>query len=188
MKKSLFVLLLALSNTLSAETIFQQDFETSLLGPNESVTGAFSVSNSSYLGNGTYVIGHESPYSPFESSAYILSLDFTNVQDAVLTFDYNIETEACCDKFSILSNGDVNDTLSGTMSGQLVVDLASLTGLENVALTFRFVSDASIQRQGVIFDNILIDGTISSVPVPAAFWLFSSGLLGLIGIARRKNA
>lgn len=29
---------------------------------------------------------------------------------------------------------------------------------------------------------------ISSVPVPAALWLFGSGLLGLIGVARRKAA
>jgi hypothetical protein len=26
------------------------------------------------------------------------------------------------------------------------------------------------------------------VPLPAAVWLFGSGLLGLIGIARRRNA
>jgi len=26
------------------------------------------------------------------------------------------------------------------------------------------------------------------VPVPAAVWLFGSGLIGLIGIARRKKA
>lgn len=29
--------------------------------------------------------------------------------------------------------------------------------------------------------------TISAVPVPAAIWLFGSGLLGLAGIARRRN-
>ena len=29
-------------------------------------------------------------------------------------------------------------------------------------------------------------GDISTVPVPAALWLFGSGLLGLVGIARRK--
>ena len=29
---------------------------------------------------------------------------------------------------------------------------------------------------------------VSSVPVPAAVWLFGSGLLGLIGLARRKKA
>ncbi len=31
-----------------------------------------------------------------------------------------------------------------------------------------------------------IDLTVSTVPVPAAAWLFGSGLLGLIGLARRK--
>jgi len=30
-------------------------------------------------------------------------------------------------------------------------------------------------------------GDVSAVPVPAAVWLFGSGLLGLIGIARRKK-
>lgn len=30
-------------------------------------------------------------------------------------------------------------------------------------------------------------GDISAVPVPAAVWLFGSGLLGLIGVARRKR-
>lgn len=29
-------------------------------------------------------------------------------------------------------------------------------------------------------------GSVSQVPVPAAVWLFASGLLGLIGVARRK--
>ena len=29
-------------------------------------------------------------------------------------------------------------------------------------------------------------GTLSAVPVPAAAWLFGSGLIGLIGLARRK--
>ena len=31
-------------------------------------------------------------------------------------------------------------------------------------------------------------GTWAVVPIPSALWLFGSGLLGLIGIARRKNA
>ena len=31
-------------------------------------------------------------------------------------------------------------------------------------------------------------GTVSAVPIPAAAWLFGSGLLGLVGIARRKKA
>jgi hypothetical protein len=35
---------------------------------------------------------------------------------------------------------------------------------------------------------ILGHATVNEVPVPAAVWLFGSGLLGLIGIARRKKA
>ena len=30
--------------------------------------------------------------------------------------------------------------------------------------------------------------TPSAIPVPAAVWLFGSGLLGLVGVARRKKA
>ena len=33
---------------------------------------------------------------------------------------------------------------------------------------------------------VLSGDVISAVPVPAAVWLFGSGLLGLLGIARRK--
>jgi hypothetical protein len=36
--------------------------------------------------------------------------------------------------------------------------------------------------------NWVTYGRVSSIPVPAAVWLFSSGLIGLIGIARRKNS
>lgn len=32
------------------------------------------------------------------------------------------------------------------------------------------------------------DGDVSAVPVPAAVWLFGSGLIGLVGFARRKKA
>ena len=41
-------------------------------------------------------------------------------------------------------------------------------------------------------DNLLFEGfgtldTVAVVPIPAAVWLFGSGLLGLIGLARRKR-
>ena len=31
-------------------------------------------------------------------------------------------------------------------------------------------------------------GDVSAIPVPAAVWLFGSGLIGLVGLARRKKA
>jgi hypothetical protein len=36
--------------------------------------------------------------------------------------------------------------------------------------------------------NSMTVTSITTVPVPAAVWLFGSGLLGLVGMARRKAA
>ncbi len=36
--------------------------------------------------------------------------------------------------------------------------------------------------------NLYLEGTISAVPVPAAVWLFGSGLLGLAAVAKRRKA
>ena len=37
-------------------------------------------------------------------------------------------------------------------------------------------------------DNVSISADVNAVPVPAAVWLFGSGLVGLVGVARRKKA
>jgi len=36
-------------------------------------------------------------------------------------------------------------------------------------------------------DNVVINADIAAVPVPAAVWLFGSGLVGLVGVARRRK-
>lgn len=36
--------------------------------------------------------------------------------------------------------------------------------------------------------HLHLEGTVSSVPLPAAFWLFGSGLLGLVGIAKHRKS
>jgi hypothetical protein len=43
------------------------------------------------------------------------------------------------------------------------------------------------QKWRLSFAWAVLDGDVAAVPVPAAVWLFSSGLLGLIGISRRKK-
>jgi hypothetical protein len=47
-----------------------------------------------------------------------------------------------------------------------------------------YLKGTSIGGSGITLDGFY---TITAVPVPAAFWLFTSGLLGLIGISRRKK-
>jgi hypothetical protein len=37
-------------------------------------------------------------------------------------------------------------------------------------------------------DNVSITADLAPIPIPAAVWLFGSGLVGLVGVARRKRA
>lgn len=36
-------------------------------------------------------------------------------------------------------------------------------------------------------DNLVINGAVSAVPVPAAVWLFGTGVLGMVGVNRRTK-
>jgi hypothetical protein len=62
------------------------------------------------------------------------------------------------------------------------------------AFTGQLVSVGNVGAQWVAFDgtpytevyNIAV--TPSAIPVPAAVWLFGSGLLGLVGVARRRKS
>lgn len=54
----------------------------------------------------------------------------------------------------------------------------------NFADTFGGWSNAG---NAVPVDYVAGQVTVSSVPVPAAVWLFGSGLLGLVGVARRRS-
>lgn len=70
--------------------------------------------------------------------------------------------------------------------------------LDEVGLqTFTFINIISLDDSFLdpgLFDPDLsnnqasLEVTISAVPIPAAAWLFGSGLLGLIGVVRRKKA
>lgn len=59
-------------------------------------------------------------------------------------------------------------------SGPELIEL-NLLGIDKIHI---YGSDSQ-----VIFDNM----TLNAVPVPAAIWLFGSGLIGLAGFARRKK-
>jgi hypothetical protein len=75
---------------------------------------------------------------------------------------------------------------SGYTSGQALAGSATFTGQTFSSLglspgTYEWTwgSDASA-------DSYTLN--VGAVPIPAAVWLFGSGLLGLIGVARRKKA
>lgn len=74
-----------------------------------------------------------------------------------------------------------NETLSYTPYGTTLSMLDDIIGITSTSTSatvgFDFVRDGAIYAF-----------QLQAVPVPAAVWLFGSGLLGLIGIAKRKKA
>ena len=79
--------------------------------------------------------------------------------------------------------------------GSSMLDLCMMTDCASSGWS-NFTAAYGINNNGDITGYGTIDGqqhaflltNISAVPVPAAVWLFGSGLLGLIGVARRKSA
>ncbi len=59
----------------------------------------------------------------------------------------------------------------------------------NTRFVFGFDDGAltSFGKLGSQYAWAVMDGDVGAVPVPAAVWLFGSGLIGLLGLARRKR-
>ena len=86
------------------------------------------------------------------------------------------------------------------LCGQNLIQISVTPNWQNIAGTFTLgagVTAYTLQFAAVCvaantctadyyFDNISVTADVNAVPVPAAAWLFGSGLLGLVGVARRK--
>ncbi len=76
----------------------------------------------------------------------------------------------------------------GTVNGG--IDFDCNTTNYYIRCTSEYLGQAAEGSSGLIIGNYLqwelAGSTPSTLPVPAAVWLFGSGLLGLIGLARRK--
>ncbi len=98
-------------------------------------------------------------------------------------------------RFRIFQEGNtVLDQNFATLASALtyfddgVIDLGAWSSglVGDLDLTFQLDVVASAVNDG--FHLNLVAGVTGVVPVPPAVWLFGSGLLGLVGIARRKKA
>lgn len=68
--------------------------------------------------------------------------------------------------------------LSAAADGRGIINLSAA-----FFTTFAFDHTQAPSNNGFVIERI----TVTTVPAPAAVWLFGSGLLGLIGMARRKG-
>lgn len=74
----------------------------------------------------------------------------------------------------VWSTAVFNTTLGPDVAGGVTLQLKASCGAAASCLA------------DIYFDNAKME--VNAVPVPAAVWLFGSGLLGLVGVARRKKA
>ena len=93
--------------------------------------------------------------------------------------------------FSVTFNtswDDVTAMANGWLPDNLSIDPGAVAS-ESWATTMSDVYTTEIRLSG---EGLLIGGIdnfeLTAVPVPAAVWLFGSGLLGLVAVARRKRS
>ena len=88
---------------------------------------------------------------------------------------------------TVFAGNDVLWEQTRTLSDGIMNSLTS-DGNITVTLTNSFAVTPLMNPTDFVSFKLIYEDSIPTVPVPAAVWLFGSGLLGLIGIARRKKA
>jgi len=104
-------------------------------------------------------------------------LHFTNTSGS-----YFVRIESYLTTFAALDGPDGFDSgvfAPGNTYDHLVV------GPGDFQLATAFWQTTAAQSTARAFQDVIV--TPSSVPVPAAVWLFGSGLIGLVGIARKRK-
>ena len=107
----------------------------------------------------------------------------------VLWNDVNVFREGINDFF--LEFYDTTDTLLSTSTtfqgplGQFDPQIYNFSPVNDVSRVDLVVLSSNV---GVFTRIEIREVGFNAVPIPAAVWLFGSGLLGLVGVARRKKA
>ena len=80
--------------------------------------------------------------------------------------------------YNLFQNVQSNDYWSGT-------EYAPNT---SIAWSFHFGGvQHALNKNDILYAWAVRPGDVAAVPIPAAAWLFGSGLMGLLGVARRKK-
>lgn len=145
--------------------------------------------NVNILDFGTLVGGNPGiTYDLFDNSA----TDFTTGGLSLAIFDVVTFEKVADDGWVAANNAGDSIILGDTNQFQLTASrnadpatevLTANPVAESGAALVTFYSDTAFA------DLLVVDATptTSAVPVPAAVWLFGSGLVGLIGLSRRRN-
>ena len=157
----------------------------------DTVYAQHSYSNGQTFFNSSEIIGNGIEFVDSSYPAPLFELDLFDTY-ALFRITNNFWTG-----LSILSNQQLvingfDDFIVGVSATQTKTGLNSSSNpdfsvaFNNHSITFDLLGPLSFTSSGTV-KEWKIDINSTAVPVPAAVWLFGSGLLGLIGFARRKN-
>jgi len=131
------------------------------------------------------------------------ALFFFSEAAAIMNVESGFDTGFSFFYSSVDSGGDVNvyDDINGTGNILATLSLASLgagpgdprgsfSNWDSIGVAFSGIAK-SVNFGGfgnqIIFDNVTIGSDTAIVPVPAAIWLFCSGLIGLLGVRKKST-
>lgn len=167
------------------------DYSWSLMAdPDPFISGSFSVTNTSAMMQ-TFDITFGLPISPSFTNGYMTGslsgsyVDANNDGSATLNlnaWDGLIDGSSKMNLFGFA--GPCSGTGCSVSIAEVTQNSIFYTGDANstIGIHMNFALSAG---DSVTFDTLF---DVTPVPVPAAVWLFGSGLIGLAGFARRKKA
>jgi hypothetical protein len=111
------------------------------------------------------------------------------------------EAKTTANRYQPLIVGTPDEIVGKISSGE--IDIAAMTGdtqdvylwhmqynknkVDGVTIGTKLIAGAAHDYTAIIqFNKVTGTSTLNPVPVPAAAWLLGSGLLGLVGLRRRK--
>jgi hypothetical protein len=122
-----------------------------------------------------------------------LGIDVANYAEQTLTFffDWSLTLEAVATGDLLDANASAAVDFLDDLGAVDILEMMNVAGGQSDMLTL----DGSFEFELASGEINTIAGYVDStgqaasvVPVPAAVWLFGSGLIGLVGIARRKTS
>ena len=151
---------------------------------------------SGFLGNidGTFGVGAiDISLSPLETASVsgtgtLTIIDGSNTLMADLVW-IDIFSVGVAGGTNVGGTANLSNITYGGSNPDLLALLNGGSGIQT--MTYQFATPHSLTQLFTTSTTVMstsFSGNITPVPVPAAVWLFGSGLLGLVGIARRRKA